>query len=133
MRCRRARPGLEARPRRRLFRRHHRIFPDEIRDHAAELVMVIQGSTLAELARADCPGGATAIWSLWPGYLDRLSGRRTARLLEEHGVPLVHLHASGHARIKDLQALASANPASGRPYQGAEVYDSPMRGIYPPC
>jgi len=88
--------------------RRHRIFPDEIRDHVAELVMVIQGSTLPELARADCLGGATAIWSLWPGYLDRPSGRRTARLLEEHRVPLVHLHASGHARINDLQVLASA-------------------------
>ncbi len=88
--------------------RRHRIYPEEIRERAGELVMLVQGSTLAELALADCPEGATAIWSLWPGYLDGQSGMRAACLLEKNGVPLVHLHASGHARIEDLQALAAA-------------------------
>lgn len=86
----------------------HRVYPDVFRERAGELVMVIQGSTLAELARAECLKDATAIWSLWPGYLDRSSGKRTARLLAKHGVPLVHLHSSGHAPVEDLQALAGA-------------------------
>ena len=88
--------------------RQHRIFPDEIRDRASQLVVLIQGSTLLELAQANCLEGANAIWSLWPGYLDQPSGRRTKRLLEDRGVPLVHIHASGHARVEDLQALAEA-------------------------
>lgn len=88
--------------------RQHRIFPDEIRDRASQSVVLIQGSTLPELAQANCLEGATAIWSLWPGYLDQPSGRRTKRLLEDSGVPLVHIHASGHARVEDLQALAEA-------------------------
>ena len=86
----------------------HRIHAEEIRERAGELVMMIQGSTLPELARADCLEGATAIWSLWPGYLDQTSGKRTARLLEKHGVPLNHLHSSGHAPVEDLQTLAAA-------------------------
>lgn len=86
----------------------HRIFPDEIRERAGDLAMVIQGSTLGELARAGSLDGATAIWSLWPGYLDRPSGQRTMRLLDEYSVPLVRLHSSGHASVEDLKALARA-------------------------
>lgn len=88
--------------------RRHRIYWEEIRERAGELVLVIQGSTLPELARADCLEGATAIWSLWPGYLDQPLGKRTVRLLEEHGVALIQLHSSGHAPVEDLQALAGA-------------------------
>lgn len=86
----------------------HRIFLEEVQEKKSELVMLIQGSTLAELARADCLDGAAAIWSLWPGYLDQPSGARVSRLLEEHSVPLTHLHSSGHARVEDLQVLAAA-------------------------
>ena len=88
--------------------RRHRIFLEEVHARAGELVMIIQGSTLPELARANCLHHATAIWSLWPGYLDLRSGRRTAELLQEQRVPLFRLHASGHARVEDLQALARA-------------------------
>jgi ribonuclease J len=86
----------------------HRIFPEEIHERAGELVALIQGSTLPELDRANCLGGATAVWSLWPGYLDQPSGARVLRLLEEYGVPLLHLHASGHAGAEDLRAFARA-------------------------
>lgn len=88
--------------------RRHRIFREEIRERSAELVVLIQSSTLPELARADCLEGATAVWSLWPGYLDQPSGRRTRQLLESLDMPLHHIHASGHARVEDLRALADA-------------------------
>ena len=88
--------------------RGHRVFLDEVRANAHNLVMLIQGSTLPELAQAECLADATAIWSLWPGYLDRPSGQRTVRLLDRHRVPLIHLHSSGHAQVADLRALASA-------------------------
>jgi ribonuclease J len=86
----------------------HRIYLGEIQEKRDELVMLIQGSTLAELARADCLEGAAAIWSLWRGYLDQPSGARVTRLLDEHAVPLTCLHSSGHAHVEDLQALAAA-------------------------
>ena len=88
--------------------RRHRIFREEIRERAAELVVLTQSSTLPELARAGCLEGASAVWSLWPGYLDQPSGRRTKRLLESLAMPLYYSHASGHARVDDLQALAKA-------------------------
>jgi ribonuclease J len=88
--------------------RGSRIFLEEIRSSAGEFVMLMQGSTLPEVARAGCLENASAIWSLWPGYLDQPSGRRVLRTLEEREVPLRRMHASGHARIADLRALADA-------------------------
>jgi ribonuclease J len=88
--------------------RPHRIFTEEIRADPSRFVMVLQGLTFAEIARADCLKNAVAIWSLWAGYLEQPSGVRVARLLAQHDVPITHLHASGHARVEDLQALAAA-------------------------
>jgi ribonuclease J len=44
---------------------------------------------------------------MWAGYLETESGRRARDLLERHAVPLVTLHASGHATLRDLQILAN--------------------------
>jgi ribonuclease J len=111
--------------------RPHRVFLEEIRADPGRFVMVAQGSTLPEIARAGCLEGAGAIWSLWAGYLEQPSGMRVTRLLEKHAVPLVHLHASGHARVEDLQALAAAfAPArvvpihSSAPERFAELFDN---------
>lgn len=85
-----------------------RIFLQEIAANPRDFVVMIQGSTLPELARAGCLAGGRAIWSLWPGYLSQPSGKHVTRTLDEHGVPLTQLHASGHARVSDLQTLAGA-------------------------
>jgi ribonuclease J len=88
--------------------RPSRIFLDEVAASPSDFVALIQGSTLPKLARAGCLAGGAGIWSLWSGYLAQPSGRRVKRELEALGIPLVQLHASGHARISDLQALADA-------------------------
>ena len=36
----------------------------------------------AELDRADCLGGAHAVWSMWPGYLDAPTGTRLRAWLD---------------------------------------------------
>jgi ribonuclease J len=101
--------------------RGSRVFLEEIRAGASEFVMLMQGSTLPEVARAGCLEDASAIWSLWPGYLDQPSGKRVLHTLEGHGVPLRRMHASGHARIADLRALADAlAPARVVPIHSAE-------------
>lgn len=85
-----------------------RIFRDEIRESADEIVALLPASTTAELARDGCLTEARAIWSLWPGYLDQPSGRRLVTLLARHGVPLNRLHASGHASVGQLERLVEA-------------------------
>jgi hypothetical protein len=45
---------------------------------------------------------ARCIWSMWPGYLRELSGKRLRAWLERLGIQIVVQHASGHAYIADL-------------------------------
>jgi ribonuclease J len=85
-----------------------RIFVEEISDRGDSLVALLPGSTTAELARSGSLGGAKAIWSLWPGYLEQPSGKRLTALLEANDVPLDLLHVSGHATVEQLQELVSA-------------------------
>lgn len=84
----------------------HRVSPEELRERSGTFALLGQGSTLAELGRAGCLAHASAAWSMWAGYLDADSGRRARELLERYGVPLITLHASGHATLPDLQRLA---------------------------
>jgi ribonuclease J len=45
---------------------------------------------------------------MWPGYLTRPGGDRVPAWLEQHGIPLTYLHASGHASVEDLKLLAES-------------------------
>jgi ribonuclease J len=108
-----------------------RIFLDEIGKEPNRFIMLMQGSTLAEVARAIGLENAAAIWSLWAGYLENSSGGRVARLLKKHEVPIMHLHASGHASIEELRSFAAAfAPArvvpihSEAPERFAEFFDN---------
>ena len=85
----------------------HRVYLEDLRGRSDRFVVLAQSSTLAELGRAGCLEGAGAFWSMWAGYLDTTSGTRARALLDEHGVPLVVLHSSGHAAPRDLRRLAA--------------------------
>ncbi len=58
--------------------------------------------------------GATWIYSLWPGYLERESSlQRLRNYFQEKGVRIELLHTGGHAGISDLKKMAEAmKPAS---------------------
>ncbi len=85
-----------------------RIFPEELCERKGQLVMPLRFSMARELEAAGCLEGAHAIWSMWPGYLREPSGQRLRTWLDEHAIPLVIHHASGHACIPDLQRLVEA-------------------------
>lgn len=86
--------------------RAERIYPEELRERRGELVLTCRGSMLAELEDAACLDGAVAIWSMWAGYLERPSGRRTVADLERLDIPLRIEHASGHASVANLERFA---------------------------
>lgn len=86
----------------------HRIYPEELRDRAGDLVLTTRGSMTGDLDRAGCLDDAHAIWSMWPGYLTRRSGQRLQQWLHRHAIPLTAVHASGHARPEDLAQLTTA-------------------------
>lgn len=85
-----------------------RIFPEGLADRRSDLVMTFRMSMARELEKAECLEGASAIWSMWPGYLERPSEKRYIDFLSKHKIPHQIHHASGHAYLNDLQKLAAA-------------------------
>src|SRR6202035_2562552 len=66
----------------------HRVFPKELAGLATKLVMTFRASMARELEQSGCLAHAQCIWSLWPGYLDNLSGERMCRWLADRQIPL---------------------------------------------
>ena len=85
-----------------------RLYPEDLARLAGRLVLRFRGSMGAETARANCLSGATALWSMWPGYLEQPSAVRLRSWLDAHDIPLTITHASGHATVADLQRLVEA-------------------------
>lgn len=85
-----------------------RIHPEELAADASSLVMTARTSMTAELEAARCLDGASAIWSMWSGYLERDAGAKFASWCETHGIALSRLHSSGHAAPGDLRLLSQA-------------------------
>ncbi|MHB1535833.1 MAG: MBL fold metallo-hydrolase [Acidimicrobiales bacterium] len=91
--------------------RAHRVYEEYLAENAQRLVMMFNVGSGPALVKAGCLSGASAIWSLWPGYLKEDSGRRLVAFLAAQGIPMVKHHASGHASPADLERLAHAiNP-----------------------
>jgi ribonuclease J len=88
--------------------RASRIYPEELRARAGELVMLFRGSMTRDLDSAECLDGAALAWSIWPGYLRDESGIALQTWASERGIPLSHHHASGHAFVPDLRRLVDA-------------------------
>ena len=63
---------------------------------------------MEELERAGCLQGAKLIYSLWEGYLAQERLKPFHAWLARHEMPLVRIHTSGHASVRDLQRLARA-------------------------
>lgn len=88
--------------------RSARLYPEDLAGLADRVVLTFRGSMAAELERAGCLNGAGALWSMWPGYLNQVSGHKLRDWLDQHKIPLTILHASGHATVTDLQRLVAA-------------------------
>ena len=86
----------------------YRVYERDLARSRASTVLIFSSQSGPALADAGCLAGASAIWSLWSGYLTQPSGQRTEAFLEQHGVPLIQCHTSGHASVADLQRLAAA-------------------------
>jgi len=81
-----------------------RIYPEEIKDEASNLVMTFRPVMCRDLEKAGCLKGSRLIYSLWPGYLER--GKHDIReWCSEHGVHFEIRHTSGHAGISDMKKL----------------------------
>jgi ribonuclease J len=88
--------------------RGSRLFPEELAERRKQLVMTFRASMAEDLERANCLGGASAVWSMWPGYLDDRGPDGLKGFLQRHGIAMRIIHASGHATVADLKRLAAA-------------------------
>ena len=85
-----------------------RVFPEALAGDPGRFLLHVPSSTAGELLRAGVlDPSALAVWSLWDGYLAEPSGIRLRAALDAAGVPLVHLHTSGHASVTDLRRLVA--------------------------
>lgn len=88
--------------------RSRRIYAEELRDRRSELLTLFRISMARELAKTNCLDGASAVWSMWPGYLREATGATLLRFFDEHSIPMVTHHASGHAFVEDLRRLVDS-------------------------
>jgi ribonuclease J len=86
----------------------HRIYPENLSKEAGSSVMLIRPSMCEELEEAKCLSGSSFIHSLWGGYLNMDRQKPFLKWLDQHKIPLIRIHTSGHASITDLKRLAEA-------------------------
>lgn len=93
-----------------LLDRHkkHRIFPESLKSLAANSVMLFRPMMMADLEKSDALHEASFIYSQWLGYLESGTYHEMERWLFRHGIPMNHIHTSGHASPVDLQRFAAA-------------------------
>jgi ribonuclease J len=84
------------------------LFPEQLAAERGRLVMTFRATMASDLERACCLSEASAVWSMWPGYLQQSSSDRLKSFLERNQIPLSLIHASGHATVDDLKSLARA-------------------------
>ena len=85
-----------------------RIYEKELAASPGSWVIASNLQTATFLHKKGCLEGASAIWSMWPGYMKDGSGKRYVDWLASRGIPFSVEHTSGHASIEDLQRLADA-------------------------
>jgi ribonuclease J len=85
-----------------------RIYPEELAEDLSHWVISFRTSMARELADGGALTQAQAAWMMWAGYLQGESGERTRKEFERLGIELEVIHASGHAKVEDLQRLAKA-------------------------
>lgn len=89
--------------------KEQRVYLEEVAADPGRFVFHVPSSTVQELIRHGALGPAgTAVWSMWDGYLRDRSGVRLRALLDEQGIPMPHIHTSGHASVADLGRLVAA-------------------------
>jgi ribonuclease J len=85
-----------------------RVFEEELASDPSRFVVQFGMGSAVAFERAGCLGAASAVWSLWPGYLKDDSGKRLLAFYDRVGVPWSIQHTSGHASVAELQRLAEA-------------------------
>jgi ribonuclease J len=109
-----------------------RVYPEWLTEHAGEVTLLQPSSAMPEFLRTGAVAQGTVVWSMWPGYLRDVAGKRLAHSLELAGVPFAVDHSSGHASTADLKRLVNAlRPTAVVPIhtECAERYEDLFEGV----
>ncbi|MBP2296598.1 MBL fold metallo-hydrolase [Azospirillum rugosum] len=88
--------------------RTNRIYPEELASAASMTTVLFRPSMCEDLERAGCLAGGSVVYSMWEGYLQDERSEPFLDWLNRHSLPMVKVHTSGHASIRDLKRLADA-------------------------
>lgn len=88
----------------------HGIAASRLADNANKWVIMIRPSLIRDLVSKGVEPDSRDSWSYsqWRGYLEQSDGVALKSWFDSGGAKAVHLHTSGHASVKDLQAFAAA-------------------------
>jgi len=94
-----------------------------LREIEPQAVMLVRPGFLWDIKKYLNLGGATWIYSMWPGYFETSKPLNKLRsYFEEKDLRIEYLHTGGHARIQDLIGLAEAlNPSTVIPIHSAHA------------
>lgn len=87
--------------------RRSRIYPDQILENKARLVITFRASMADDFVSNGVLNGGRLIYSMWPGYLEK-SSTNLRVWCAENGVTFEILHTSGHASKDDLSRAVRA-------------------------
>jgi ribonuclease J len=81
---------------------------DEIKKRMGELVIKDNSFIKGALSKRTDIRGSIFIYSMWSGYMERDSFKRTEAFLKENNIRIKRIHTSGHAYVEDLQRFVDA-------------------------
>lgn len=87
--------------------RVNRIYNEEIAADPKQWVMLFRQSMIEDVEVIGALSGATVIYSLWSGYLDR-DNVDLRRWAADHGADFQVQHTSGHAHVNDLRRFVTS-------------------------
>jgi ribonuclease J len=93
--------------------RQHGIKWTRLQEVEDKAIMLVRPNFMPNIRRFLSLEGATWVYSMWPGYLEKSAPLRNMRMyFQRKGVRAEHIHTGGHATILELQKLAEAINAS---------------------
>lgn len=92
------------------LKRHssNRIFIKALQADPQKYTMLFRPVHMKDLEFGQCLEKASYIYSLWEGYWDQGSYKKTENWLFRHGIDKLSIHTSGHAAPRDLQKFVEA-------------------------
>ena len=90
--------------------RRFRIYWEQLREAAADSVMLFRPSMVRDLEEANCIDQGCVVCSVWDGYLEKEQNHWFVDWMKRRGLPTHTCHTSGHASVPDLLRMRDAFP-----------------------